>query len=263
MPNLSEILIYTGETPLILIIWSLFIGVAIAAIISYIVKVKFGAFMQTLLKINANSPETAVSLEETGLSKSIFVKIGLKLRSNYKNLMVAITDDGIFYANDIYTPDPPIFKEFVFIRRKRKSKLMNSEKAEEKTTENNEEVVEESAISKRIRLENEREAAKEPTPEELEAEDNNQKLEEYIKYTENLPRERVKFDIKTAKFYIPPELHDRAASIYISKPMLFVHVLIGLLGFAIVALFAENIITLLTDFLNDFISGLGGSSNTL
>ncbi len=251
MPNLSEILIYTGETPLPLIIWSLFAGITIALIASFIVKVKFGAFMQTLLKMEADSPENAVTLEKTGLSRSFFVKIGLRSVANYKNLMVAVTSDGKFYANSIYTDIPPVFKEFVFKKRKRKKGRIAEN--EEKPNDN-EAPIAESAVAMRLRLEKEREEKNYHTEEV--AIDKDEQLAEFAKITKNLPRERVKFDINTAKFYIPTELHDRAASIYTSKPTRIIHIILGILALAVTALLAEPVINLLSDFLDGFISKL-------
>ncbi len=257
MPSLSEILIYTGETPLAVIVWALFLGATIATLISFVVKVKFGAFMQTLLNQNANSPENAVTLNETGLSGSFFVKLGLKMHGNYKNLMVAITDDGRFYANDIYTPTPPMFKEFIFQHRIRKNKIKESQNTEEFAPSDE---TEESAMSRRLRIEAEKEAARAKTPDELAELEEAEKWNEYRILAENSPKQRPNFDIKTAKFYIPPELHDRAASIYISKPTKFLYIILAILGLALLALFAETIINLLTDFFDSFIDGIGGSN---
>ena len=40
--GLSDLLIYNGTTPLPLILWALYVGVAIAIIASYIVRDKYG-----------------------------------------------------------------------------------------------------------------------------------------------------------------------------------------------------------------------------
>ncbi len=242
MPNLSEILIYTGEIPLSLIIWSLFIGVTLAIIASFFIKVKFGAFVNSLLKLGADTPEKAITLEQCGLKSNIFVKIGLRSRSNYRNLLVAITDDGKFYANEHLTLVPPVFKDFVVIRKKRKeSAIKNSEPAEK------EETIEESALSKRLRLEEEK---KQPV---LASENDEEILDSYLKMTAMMPKERVKFNIKSAKYYIPEQLHDRAASLFTSTPTLFIQVILGILALGILALAAEPIINLLMDFLGDLI----------
>ncbi len=254
MPNLSEILIYTGETPLSLIIWSLFTGTSLAMIVSFIVKVKFGAFMQALLKMNASSPESAVTLESTGLKRSFFVKMGLRSRVNYKNLMVAMTSDGKFYANDIYTDTPPVFKDFVFKRRIRKKSRI---KASEKPEVEDEAPIAESAVAMRLRLEKERAEQKKRQENELPELTKDEQFAEFVKNTKELPKQRVKFDIKQAKFYIPEELHDRAASIYKSKPTLLIHVILGIIALALVAIAAEPIINLISESMSNFLSNFG------
>ena len=219
MPNLSELLIYNGEVPLSIVLWSIFLGVFIAAIASFIIKVKFGAFMQALLDKKASSPETAMTLADTGIKAGFFVKMGLKSHASYKNLMVAITDDGKYYANAAYTDEPPVLKTFVLIHTKKKSRVKDkaSEATEVKTTEAQPEPQTEAATAT-------------PT------------------YTPS--KQRVKFDIFKAKYYIPPELHDRAASLYFGKPTKFIAVIGILIALGIVVAFSENIIIGLTDFMN-------------
>ena len=219
MPNLSELLIYNGEVPLSIILWSIFTGVFIAAIASFIIKVKFGAFMQALLDKKASSPETAMTLADTGIKAGFFVKMGLKSHASYKNLMVAITDDGKYYANAAYTDEPPVLKTFVLIHTKKKSRV------KDKATE-----VTEAAKAEPIAPSEDEQSA--PTP----------------KYVQ--PKQRVKFDIFKAKYYIPPELHDRAASLYFGKPPKFVAVIGILIALGIVVAFSENIIVALTDFMS-------------
>ncbi len=250
MPNLSELLIYTGEIPLSLIIWSLFVGISIALIASFIIKAKFGAFMHALLKMNANSPENAVSLEETGLKRSFFVKIGLRSHANYKNLMVALTPDGKFYANGLYTDIPPVFKNFIFQKRKRKKSRISDEKEAAST----EETIQESSTAARLRAEKERSEQKSSIETNAPELDKDEQLAMFSKITKELPRKRVNFNISDAKFYIPPELHDRAASIYKSKPTLVIHIILSIIALALVALAAEPIIKLLSDFLGNLIS---------
>ena len=107
MPNLSELLYYTGETSTQLIVWSMFIGVALAALAGYFIKTKFGLFIRKLLENEINTPEKAATLEELGLSKKLFLKLALRSHSNYKNMVVAITEDGKFYANNSYSDTNP------------------------------------------------------------------------------------------------------------------------------------------------------------
>ena len=250
MPILSDYLIYKGEIPLPVIIWSIFIGIFIASIVTYIIKNKFGAFVRALIERKADSPETALSVSDLGMHGKLFVRIGLKMRSNYKNIMVAITEDGKYYANDHYTLTPPIFKGFVLTRRKtKKSKIKESVKSE--TTENTPET--ESALAKRLRAEEEKTASIESKGTENPA---NESFESYQKAIDALPKERIKFDTTTAKYYIPHELHDRAASLYVSKPTKFIAVLGALIVLAVVAYHADTIIEQLSDFAQKFIESL-------
>lgn len=221
MPNLSELLIYNGEVPLSIILWSIFIGVFIAAIASFIIKVKFGAFMQALLDNKASSPETAMTLADTGIKAGFFVKMGLKSHASYKNLMVAITDDGKYYANAAYTDEPPALKTFVLIHTKKKSRV--TDKASEAAPENTQ--IRETETTQPVST----------------------------NYTPS--KQRVKFDIFKAKYYIPPELHDRAASLYFGKPTKFIAVIGILIALGVVFAFSENIIFAIISFMNNSFNG--------
>ena len=149
--------------------------------------------------------------------------MGLKSHASYKNLMVAITDDGKYYANAAYTDEPPVLKTFVLIHTKKKSRVKDkaSDVTEVKTTE----------------------AQSEPQSKpQTEA---SATATAYVQ-----PKQRVKFDIFKAKYYIPPELHDRAASLYFGKPTKFIAVIGILIALGIVVACSENIIIGLTDFMN-------------
>lgn len=226
MPNLSELLIYTGETPLAVILWSIFIGIFIAAVASFIIKIKFGAFMQALLKNDASSPEKAMTLAETGIKAGFFVKMGLRSHASYKNLMVAITSDGKFYANDAYTDVQPSLKTFSFRHTKTKKSRIK-ESSESSAAENAEEAIDVSNLS-------------EDTTTEAET-------------TYSGKKERVKFDIFKARYYVPREHHDRVASLYFGKPTKFIALIAVLIALGVVVAFSENIIIGLTDFMNDLI----------
>ncbi len=230
MPNLSEFLIYTGETSLPIILWSIFAGVFIAAIASFVIKIKFGAFMQALLKNDASSPEKAMTLAETGIKAGFFVKFGLRSHASYKNLMVAVTDDGKYYANAAYTSEPPILKSFTLRQTKGKKSRIKESSVDTTNTEGIRD-------TKGIRNN------------EIE-----QTAETEIKVSTS--KERVKFDIYKARYYIPKELHDRAASLYFGKPTKFVAMLGILVALGVVIAFSENIIIGLIDFMNNFIEGL-------
>ena len=286
MPNLSELLYYTGETSTQLVVWSFFIGIVIATIAGYLIKSKFGAFIRKLLENKIDSPEKAVTLEELGLQKKLFIKLGLKSHTNYKNMLVAITEDGKFYANNEYTNVAPTFKEFVVVKRKRTPDVIKESKTDEdteaplsglarvlqtkeklsaeKSAKNDETNSEKCAETTNETLETvlaETEKASEK-PEKAVTEVKSQETlnntdvetagaEANIKHYSDLPKERVKFDVTKAKYYIPPEIHDRAYSLYHTKSgransLILIIALLVVLG--LIATFSGNLISGFTDF---------------
>ena len=220
MPNIKDILIYSGEFNLKIMLWSLFIGISIAILISYVIKIKFGAFVRYLLEKNASTPETAISLDEFGRSGRFIIKFCLKDHNNYKNMLVAATEDGKFYSNCRYFDSAPSFKQYVF---KTKKSMYGEE--EEKV----EEINDEAPISQ---------------------------------YDPSF-KQRVNFNVETAKFYIPEELHDRAASIYFGKPTKFIAVIGCIVAFGILISFADNITELLVDFIEGLMEKLNSNNNII
>ena len=223
MPNLKDILIYNGEFNLKVMLWSLFIGISIAIVISYVVKIKFGAFIRFVLDKKANSPETAITLDEFNFSGKLFIKFCLKDHNNYKNMLVAVTEDGKYYTNCRYFDSEPTFKQYVF--KTKKSMYENEQTNEQSQTA---ESVETSAP---------------------------------VSQYDPGYKQRVNFSVETAKFYIPDELHDRAASIYFGKPTNLIAVLACIIAFGILISFADNLTEMLVDFMQGFIDKLNQSDN--
>ncbi len=280
MPNLSELLYFDGEISLQLIVWSLFIGVVVATIAGYLIKAKFGAFIRKLLENEINSPEKAVTLDELGLQKKLFIKLALKSHTNYKNMLVAITEDGRFFANNAYTDTPPTFKEFAAVKRKRAPSVIKETKTDEdspaplselaRVLEAKEKLVAEKANNTAQKTQNtdliDTENAKNTentvkcaeiktdseTVAAEQAEENPNK--ETLPNAENtdIQRERVKFDISKAKYYIPPEIHDRAYSLYHTKSERsnsFIIAVILLIVLALIATFSGKLVSGFTDFI--------------
>ena len=293
MPNLSELLYYTGETSTQLVVWSLFIGVVVATVAGYLIKSKFGAFIRKLLENEIDSPEKAVTLEELGMQKKILIKFGLKSHTNYKNMLVAITEDGKFYANSAYTDAEPVFKEFTVVKRKRTADIIKETKTDEdtqaplsglakvlqtkekhsaeKTAENTENYSEKYAETENDSPEAILVAAADTVSAPVESTDTVSALEKDTgpdkssdttantpaaapinNQSYDIPKERVKFDVTKAKYYIPPEIHDRAYSLYHSKTgkannlIIIIALLIVL---ALIATFSGNLISGFTDFI--------------
>ena len=216
MPNIKDILIYSGEFNLKVMLWSLFIGISIAIVISYVIKIKFGAFIRYLLEKNASTPETAISLDEFGRGGRFIIKFCLKDHNNYKNMLVAATEDGKFYSNCRYFDVAPAFKQYVF----KTKKSMYGDEAETESVQT------EAPISQ---------------------------------YDPNF-KQRVNFNVDTAKFYIPEELHDRAASIYFGKPTKLIAVIGCIVAFGILISFADNLTEMLVDFMEGFIDKINSNN---
>ena len=217
MPNIKDLLIYSGEFNLKIMLWSLFIGISLAILISYVIKIKFGAFIRFILEKNANSPETAIPLEQFGKSGQFIIKLCLKDHNNYKNMLVAVTEDGKYYSNCRYFDVAPVFKQYVF---KTKKSMYGGE-------EENNSTQTEAPISQ---------------------------------YDPNF-KQRVNFNVDTAKFYIPEELHDRAASIYFGKPTNLIAVIACIVAFGILISFADNITEMLVDFMQGFLDKFDPNNN--
>ena len=62
--GLSDLLIYDGTISVQFMVWAIYIGIAIAVIASYFIKVRHGKLINLLISKGANSPETALSLDE-------------------------------------------------------------------------------------------------------------------------------------------------------------------------------------------------------
>jgi hypothetical protein len=212
MPNLSELLYYNGEIPLTLIVWSIFIGVVVAVISGYIIKSKLGSLVRNLLDKGIDSPEKAVSLSDLGLQKSFFIKLALKSPINFTNLLVAITEDGRFYSNNTYTNEPPSFKEFSVIHKTKKG---TAAAPAEKDGELKEEIADVTIECNEL--------------------SDTEKTE--------FKKERVKFDVLTAKYYIPKQVYSRAFSLYSEKPTRLLPTIALLVILALVAVFAGKLVS--------------------
>ncbi|MBE6609299.1 MAG: hypothetical protein E7634_01375 [Ruminococcaceae bacterium] len=229
MPNIKDILIYNGDFNLKVMLWSLFIGISIAIVISYVVKIKFGAFIRFILDKKANSPETAISLDEFNYSGKLFIKFRLKDHNNYKNMLVAVTEEGKYYTNCRYFDTAPAFKQYVF--KTKKSMYEDPQDNEQSQCAQSSETSE---------------TAEKSAP-----------VSEY----DPGYKQRVNFNVETAKFYIPDELHDRAASIYFGKPTNLIAVLACIIAFGVLISFADNLTEMLVDFMQEFIDKLNQNDN--
>lgn len=214
---LSDLLLYDGMIKPEAILWAIYLGIVIASIISYLTRTVFGKLITALIEKGACSPESAVTVEEIGLKKSFFIKMGLKNHLNYKNMLVAITKDGKYYANLTYTDEPPQLKELHAITRIRKSKIKESQKTNEATEDNTASVTEDLPITEN---------------------------------TEAKP-ERVKFDINKAKYYIPIAVHAKVKAIYSEKKIKLWKVILLLIGFGVLTYLGTFALETMLDMLNN------------
>jgi ABC-type amino acid transport system permease subunit len=91
--DLNSWLTYKGMT-LEIIVWSMFLGIIIGAIVTLYNKSILGAFVRKLLETGSTTPENAKTLEETGFANNIFVKFSLQIRSTYRKIIRAAAIDN-------------------------------------------------------------------------------------------------------------------------------------------------------------------------
>lgn len=236
--NLSQIFLGDGTLSPTLIIWLFYIAIVIGTIIYFAVNYRLSKIIARLLELDATSPETAVSVADADLKNTLFLRACLRSPSSYKNLLVAVTSDGKYYANMRYDDTPPVFKELRAIPGKKKSKITeNKETDAENTDENTVTAQSDEAIAQDI--------AQDIAQVKCEAESENAISQEV------LGTERVKFQPLTAKYYIPKELHDKVKGTYKSGKV-NVYILIAVLvGLGVVAGIAGY-------FIEDIISAFSG-----
>lgn len=239
--NLSQIFLSDGTLSPTLIIWLFYIAVVIGTIVYFAVNYRLSKIIARLLELDATSPETAVSIADADLKNTLFLRACLRSPASYKNLLVAITSDGKYYANMRYGDTPPVFKELRAISGKNKSKI-----TENGTTEA--EISDESSAKNQGAEANTQDITQEALkPQEvLKAQE---VLEETAISQEVLGTERIKFQPLTAKYYIPKEIHDKVKGTYKSGKV-NVYILIGvLIGLGVIAGIAGYFINDIIDML--------------
>jgi hypothetical protein len=200
--NWSEIFLTNGRISPVLIIWAFYVAIIISTIVYYSVTARLGKIVTALLNANAIDPESALTISDAEIKPNLFTKICLRSPMNYKNLLVAMTSDGKFYANMKYTDDQPQFKQLTAITRKKRNRIKNE--SAEASKDEDIEVVEVSSTTNS--------AYEKP--------------------------ERVKFNPFTAKYYIPKEVHIRANGIFKPSKTNVLMLIGALIGLGIVLYFA-------------------------
>ncbi len=77
-----------------IIVFSMFFGAVLAALISLYYKKVLGSFVAFLLKSGADSEEHAVKLSETSFSKNSFVVSAIRRGSVYRSVMRSVPPEG-------------------------------------------------------------------------------------------------------------------------------------------------------------------------
>ncbi len=275
--NLSEIFLSDGTLSPTLILWLFYIAAVIGTVIYFTVNYQLGKIVTRLLELEATTPETAVSIEDAKLKTGFFTKICLCSAMNYKDLLVAITADGKYYANMRYTDEPPTFKLLRAITRKRKSRIkdkksQNFTASEEQSTASNTAVDTETDINadqnngKGIEIDVQAadidtEAESQAEPNAVAATDTDSADILAKENTEN-PTEvenpqsgvsRVDFNPFTAKYYIPKEVHDKAKGIYKPSKANVLLIIAALIGLGVIIYFTG----FLLDGMIDSLKSLG------
>lgn len=240
--GLSDLLIYNGTTPLPLILWALYVGVAIAIIASYIVRDKYGKFICALIEAGATTPENAIKIDDLDIKGKFFIKIALKNHTNYKDSLVAITADGKYYANYQYTDEPPTLKKLTAIIRQRKPRVGN------KANKNNSVAEDENTVTE---VTNEAFEVTENNTTVTEASESEASTESEAAPNAPLYRERVKFSPAEAKYYVPTEVLDKVRSIYTGNKTKLWMIILILIGAAIVTALAIPVIEQIFSMLDE------------
>ena len=103
--NLSAFTVYNGIT-MEIVIWSLFIGIVIGVGAILYSKRVLGTLVRALLKIEANSPDSAKTFNELGFKHTFLYKFSLRKKSTFRKI-VYVTDDQKFYipSEKVYRAD--------------------------------------------------------------------------------------------------------------------------------------------------------------
>lgn len=92
------------------VLWCVFGGVIVGALISVFFKEVLGAFIRFLLKEGADSPQSAITLENTRFSKNPFVKHAIK-NGTYKRVLKYVEPEG----DEALKPSLAILKRSYYI----------------------------------------------------------------------------------------------------------------------------------------------------
>lgn len=98
-------------TALVVMVGGLCFGLFLASVIAVVQKRHVGKMARTLLSLEANSPESAKTLGELGLSRSVPVKMSLSHASPLRKLVSVVEGDEVFTYRDELAAAFPAYKE--------------------------------------------------------------------------------------------------------------------------------------------------------
>lgn len=76
------------------ILWAILLGVGIATFYVYYIRRFVGGFIRALLSIDANSEETAVTMEELHIRLTLPLKFALRKNGSLENSVGTVVSDG-------------------------------------------------------------------------------------------------------------------------------------------------------------------------
>lgn len=98
-------------TALVVMVGGLCFGLFLASVVAVVQKRHVGKMARTLLSLEANSPESAKTLRELGLSRSILVKMSLSHASPLRKIISVVEEDKVFTYRDELAAAFPSYKE--------------------------------------------------------------------------------------------------------------------------------------------------------
>ncbi len=103
------------QTPLTMIISSLFIGIIIACMAILYHQLLLGGIVRRIIQKKALSPESALTVEELGYnSKNIFIRFALRSNSTFRKTVHATEEKPLKY----YIPEEKRIREEIKFRKK-------------------------------------------------------------------------------------------------------------------------------------------------
>ena len=233
MIDLSELLVYTGSTPLELVIWPLFIGICIGAFLAVFIRVRLGALVRALIEKGAYSPDTAKTLAELGFNRNFFVKNALRTSSSFRKTVRAVNAEQTSFSEqtDISEQTKP-------------SDTTESEPSENSNLSAKNDNLTATINQSATVLENNGESdADSPafSAEEL----------------ANVSTKLEKIDVDRCSFYIPAEALDRARTTYDNTGSTVAFAFLTMLVFLIVAGVSMMIIPTMLEMLDELINSFG------